>query len=521
MPLLAHKKWFVALVAILAIIILYPLGNDNAIHQSIANDLVYHGRLMYVGSWDHNFPGIQLLHVTSIVLFGNSDMGFRLLDLFIQIGACMMLFSFFSRWLKPETAFMAVLFYVFAYLRGSVDLLGQRDVYGALLTVGAYHLLLKRDDSTKTLPLRDLIAPGLLIGLAVLIRPTFGLYACIAIATLPRIRTIKHAAMLLALACVQFSLTIAAYAANGHFSDIYFATIRFNADLYTTFSGRFFDFLASTLYYPVPVVALAILGIWILLRRGGDPHLQSTQARDVQWLWVGTLVLTLALILVQGKYLSYHFAPLYLFCAPLAAIAAEWMLRSLPQRSRLAVFVLLGVIAAYPKKSIANVCRSVFNIPGWEHVSALDAFRTNLSHRPLIGYEDEQAALHYLRLPENRFDRIEIIGFHCILKAHIAGESATRFNQLNSIGYKSDTAKHFDESAFTPYQQSWRREYVDSLKSAHPGFIVVVRTSDSWYLRDPYNDVLRELPGYDRLIHSNYRLDTLIGGYEIYRRNKS
>lgn len=514
-----HRKWFIALVAILSIIIFYPLGNDNALYQGIANDLVYHGRVMYVGSWDHNFPGIVLFHTLSILLFGNTDMGYRTLDLAIQIIACSMLFAFWSRWLKPQAAFIAVMLYVFAYIRGSIDILGQRDAFGALFTLGAYHLLMRGSEEHDRPALRSLIFPGLLLGLAILIRPTFVIYAFIALAMLPRIRTIKHALTLLAIAAIPMGITLAGYAITGHLDDLYFAAIRFNADLYTTFSGTFVYFLFNTLYYPVPIVVLAVVGVLLwMMRKKTTEVFSHVPGRDIILLWSISTLVTVGLIILQGKYLSYHFVPLYLFCAPLAAIATSCLLRLLPERSRLVVFLLLGVFAAYPKKSLANVYRSITNVPGWEGVGPLDAFRINLSSRPMIGYEQEQAALRYLQLPKNKVDRIELIGFHHILKAHLAGASATRFNQLNSIGYRKDTARHFDESAFTQYQQRWRREYIDSLKSAKPGLIVVVRTSDSWYLKDPYNDVLHELPGYDSLIQAAYQPDTTIGGYEIFRR---
>jgi hypothetical protein len=512
-----HRSWFALLVAILSITLFYPLGNDNALYQSITNDLVYHGRVMYVGSWDHNFPGIILFHLPSTLLFGNSEIGFRAFDLLFQLCACAMLFRLWSLWMKPEVAFMSVLFYVFAYIRGSVDTLGQRDVFGGILILAAFYLILRQSSTERKLPPRDLVAPGLLIGLAAVIRPTFVVYACIALVTLSSIRSIKHAIVLLGVSALPLAVVIAGYAAAGHLDDFYLATVRFNADLYTTFSAGFDQFLMFTLYYQVPIVIMSLMGLIILWRsKDRGRYFWKLPSKEVNWLWGISGVVTLALVVVQKKYLSYHFVPLYLFCAPMAAIAVACLTQRLPERLRLTLFILLGVFAAYPKKSIANVVKVMMD--GNDRTTALDAFRSILSYRPLLGYEDEQAALAYLERPENMTERIELIGFHHILKAHLGRASATRFNQLNSIGYKHDTSRHFDESQFTPYQQRWRREYIDSLTSARPALIVVVRTSDSWYLKDPYKDVLHELPGYDSLMRSAYQMDTVIGGYEIYRR---
>jgi len=92
--------------------------------------------------------------------------------------------------------------------------------------------------------------------------------------------------------------------------------------------------------------------------------------------------------------------------------------------------------------------------------------------------------------------------------------SATRFTTLNPIIVTSPDGSH------PPFQQAWRREYVDSLRSARPYFIAI---SDQpievfgWIHKSPL-EAIHGLPGFDSLIMPHYRQDTVIGGYTLLKR---
>src|SRR5580704_12325465 len=84
---------------ILLVTLLLPLGFDNDLYESMGWALyAYHG-LPYLGSWDHNFPGIVFVHWASIALFGASDFGFRLFDYLVHIAMAGFYYRVLRNWL--------------------------------------------------------------------------------------------------------------------------------------------------------------------------------------------------------------------------------------------------------------------------------------------------------------------------------------------------------------------------------------------------------------------------------------
>ena len=102
--------------------------------------LVFHW-LPYLGSWDQNFPGIVYLHALSIVLFGDSTMGFHLFDLLVHRLMTWMLYRLMRRWLTPRMSFLGVMLYNFHYLSGASSTAGQRDSFAAFFLVAGTLLL--------------------------------------------------------------------------------------------------------------------------------------------------------------------------------------------------------------------------------------------------------------------------------------------------------------------------------------------------------------------------------------------
>src|SRR5689334_7199225 len=59
----------------------YPLGHDQSIHYVVAREWLLHGSLPYRDFFDHKPPGIYLLHMAAMSIFGPHEWAIRPLEL--------------------------------------------------------------------------------------------------------------------------------------------------------------------------------------------------------------------------------------------------------------------------------------------------------------------------------------------------------------------------------------------------------------------------------------------------------
>jgi hypothetical protein len=495
---------------LLSIILAYPLGSDNSVYHSMALEWVKYGKPPYLGSWDQNFPGIILFHAISILLFGASDLGFRFLDLLIQIAGCFVLYRLWSLYFRPRTAWMAVLLYIFYYVHSSSMVIGQRDVYATLAVLSAITIILR----FPSLTISRLFAIGLLFGFAVLMRPTYAMYEVAAVALLPSLRRPKIAASILLISGLPCATVIMLYALIPEgVHQLYLATIQFNLDLYSHFGWRWSWWWRGLLRTLVVIIPIALL--LVLPRRAcaaTSISIINPMPPPVKLLYYTYIILTLLLTLVQGKFLTYHFYPYVLLLTPLAALGFETFFQFIRLRYQIPAFLAIGLIAVLPIEKIR------FTMEG---LSKGYSFPTALYAAEYPGEETGYiAALHakqYLKTYVAKGDRIEVATFDARLRASLGANSATRFTMVTAIGCRIDP-KRTGEDNYTSYQHEWRREYMDSLRSVQPLYIVLARKTDFWYMNDPYDDVLHGLPGFDSLLAGSYRYVTAFGAYQIFRR---
>ena len=125
----------------------YPFSVDNSVYQAMALEWIRFGRLPDVGSWDMNFPGIILIHAIAIFCFGNSEFGFRLLELGFHIATAVLLFAILRRVLQARVAFLCV--FVMCVLSATDPGwgFGERDFFASAFTLGATLLLYRIKDA--------------------------------------------------------------------------------------------------------------------------------------------------------------------------------------------------------------------------------------------------------------------------------------------------------------------------------------------------------------------------------------
>ncbi len=514
-------QWRVLLalaIPLLALTLIAPIGFDNSVYQSMAVDLVRFGKVPYIGSWDVNFPGNILIHIAELLLFGNTDLGFRAFDVLLQLGFVFLLHTFLRRWLTTPTALVGVALYLIWYVGGGEPLYAERDVFIGMMLIGALTLLTSDRHSRS-----KLVLAALAVGFGISTRPTtigFAALFCLLIDRPTPAARYRARASFLVLTLLPIGLMIVPYLfiENGLYT-FYISTIRFVADLYTKFGSEWIWFFRSP-REAYPIAALSCISfILACTQRGRIKMMHSSALRRIpsrreSFVLFSSLLLSLGIVLLQGKFFKYHYAPLVMLSLPLAAIGAVVAVSRFKESRRTLILSAVGIVL-------------VLGFIRWHAVGAFASklpdlsIALNASYCVMLpdtngGKAPELAALAYLRVPKNANATIEIISFDAHLRADLARECVSRYTTISALAVRSNPTIE-NEASHPAYQQAWRTEYVELLRTKRPQIIVIGRHFEYWYLHDIYDDFLHTLPGFDSLLTNSYQRDTTFGGYEIYR----
>jgi Dolichyl-phosphate-mannose-protein mannosyltransferase len=528
--------------ALLTVVVASPLSVDNLIYQSMALDLLRHGKIPYLGSWDQNFPGIILVHYMAIVLFGTHDISLRFLDLILQLGFAVLFYIFCRFWLQERAAAITVVLYIFYYVSGRGSIYGERDVYGVMAIIAGLYFIYRGTQIGKSLNSHwdgclELIIAGFFVGYSIIIRPTFVLsYVLIAVflfsirkQTMGIWKQCQSVLLFCIAGMAPLLLLLLVYRAiPGGLHALYMATIRFNLDVYTKFNGapEFLTLLGIFIFFLGRgyLIPLAMVGR-IALRnkshsrppRSPNPFLLRRLTRSEQWLYYSLLLSFLAIAIIQRKYLAYHFTPVYVLLCPFSAIGVEWMLTHLRgwfvRTSAVLVLVSLYIIFMVgDRREIVGFVQALF-----EGRNPVEAAYTMHHFSPSFGAVPQREVLHFLSLPGNDTGSLEICSFEPALRTHLNRTFASPYVMPTAIAWSMDGGV-LTTPQFTNYQMAWRRAYLDSLCINRPIFIILARNTVCWNLCDPYRTYLHNLPGFDSLLQASYRYDTAFGCYQIFRR---
>ncbi len=523
-PFMNHREtklWGVLLIStlLLTIVVMEPLNSDNAIYQSMALRLVQSGKIPYLGSWAHNFPGMVYLQALAILLFGPTDIGLRLFDVFVELLFVAFFYRFLLRWLAPHTAALAAVLYVLYYVTAGPSNYTELDIYCTMEVFLAFWILERQAASTASRFTLNATA-GLIVGLAILMRPTsvfflgiFGIYFLLNEDLRLSIHAIPLAICFIAFGLVPLSLTALYYSTipNG-LSSFYSSSILFNLDLYTHLPsmGSFWWELLRNGF----MIIFAFLAV---LPSQSLPSTFVIHKPSVRMMSLYLICLTSALlvILLMDKFIRYQYAPFFMFLIPLTAIGIERIINKIrmPVRRHYAMLVccfLCTVITFNPKTPIAFALGLL---------QGVNPFRFTYEIRnndPRWGAEQESRLLSFLHQHKNGNNRVAVCSFDPLLSLHVDSLVGpyTTFTplalRLNGYGK--------GKPEFTDYQIEWQRTYMDTLCQSKPGFIVLARGMRFAYVKDVYDDCLHYLAGFDSLLSTSYRYDTTFGVFQVFRR---
>jgi hypothetical protein len=436
------------------------------------------GAVPYRDLFDMNFPGVYLLHLLALKLFGTGDAGWRGFDLTWLAVTSLAAAALAAPWGRLAAA-GAGLFFAAYHLAAGAWQTGQRDFLLCpflLLAALAVARWAERPGERSSLAWG-----GLALGAGITVKPHAGLFAA---ALLVLIAVVARGsgrdawaslAIFAAAIAVPSAVVVAWLASVGALPAWYDIVARYLVPLYSRL-GRpdHWTFYRWHLWIPLMAGAVLSLGSALSSRRFGARHAVVT---------VG-LGYGLAHFFGQGKGWEYHLYPLAAFAA--VALFAETP-RLLAAGRPMAVPLLASVVAAATMLGIKGVEASD---AAWIAAKArrVDAVVADLDGR--IGPGDFVQVL----------DTTDA-GIHALLRLHAV--EPTRF--IYDF--------HFYHDAQTPMIQRLRTEFLAGFDAHPPKFVVLFERG--W-----------PAGGYERIDSfaglqarlSAYRVDRRGDGYIVYAR---
>jgi hypothetical protein len=479
------------------ITLLFPYGSDNAFWAYVT-DLGLKGFVVYRDVAEQNYPGIMLVHLVPLLVGAKSAVAFRVWDIMLQLFGIIWLFRLGEQWHSRKAGFLiSVLVAMYYAIMGNENVAGQRDVYAGLLLVGALYYLTKQNRHTTT--------AALLLGLAIVFRPLYGIHAAVALAIISFYRKPFCVSQFLKLGFTVATPLIAMlllFAVLGALDDFYEMTFAFTTQVYNQYNSW------STALAPfrLTVVFLlpAIAGLIFLVK--GD-HFKAL-------LITGLFAAQLISLLLLWRY-NYHYYPAILIIAILSGIGLSVVVNQIRniffRRVAIALLLLMTFFFGF---------RGTTHKMAWSKVLTGQISITQASHLydddPGIGLKVKNDVVDYLRsrTPPNDYIQTFWTSFYIPLLAD--ARPASRFIAWTQLIMRPKSGK------LTDFQLRWREEYRSDLERKKPYFFV---TFDGGKL-DGYSanglspeETLRlDLVEVGKWLEENYRVDTTIGSFKIYRR---
>jgi hypothetical protein len=484
-----------AAAMVLARTLAYPMGTDNQLYAYMAK-LWLDGFAPYVGSWDQNFPGIIVIHAVEQVLLGDSILAFRVWDAMFQLLTAFLVYLVASRHYDRRAGWVAGFIYALCYTHQNMNFVGERELYITLSLLGIIHL-------TKTHRRYDLLV-GLLIGFAVLIRPTSGLFGIPLLIVTYRQGSSRSVFTMLLGASLPLTVTLAYFLAISGIDEFYEATIGFTTAVYNRLEvpTNYFDEEALRGYWRLYL--FLPLGIYYVIR-----------SRKESLLLFGFAFISAAVLLLLHR-LPYHYQPLITFLIVFCGVGLVYLADQLADRLFKDQTVLRSLlIATLVFVVILTNFRGAFMFEWGKKVLqgeelSLEILRTKFNSI----YPDEVAVARYLTSHTASNDRVQ--GIAPLMPMYLADRApSSRFITAPALVMRSASGK------LTEFQVRWREEYLGSMSTKPPRYYIMFdgdQYSRRWLNGNAGHEVLtNDLTEVYEFLQKNYDRDTVIGDFTLYR----
>jgi hypothetical protein len=498
-----------------AIHLLTPPSPDSAIFDYMGWRVLAGDRL-YVDVIEQNWPGAVWIHMVSTALFGNTWWSFRLLDCLLMLQASAALFWMGNRSGLRGTGWIAAALYPLMYLTSSPWITGQRDaLVGHLLVAGSVLYLANRGQWRGP----GMVVFGLLCALVVMVRPTYLLFPALVVLLelgvhLYGSRPLRPFLIGVGQAAAAFVVSLALVAAlgfrSGGLAGWWEAAIQYNLSVYSGSAGLsiYLDamvWLFQSWHWYLVFGAIGAVLWW----RTGDPWV---------WLLVMALALTcLVSFVVQGKGFGYHLAGVLPVLALFAGHTIAWsagVIRARRSWPWVLVAVVLVVVA------LAGTARKLRAVSSQALV--------------LAGVQTMQAHLEKSEFGFEGIDMADLVRVADHIRAHTGpDETVLVWNRgiwINYLAERKMPVPFATVGALAQFKdpptglaRRWLAAFQQGLDCAPPAYIVL--GSQRGWSDETLGDAgsAPAMPASDRALREalrqGYRLETRIGGAELWRRS--
>jgi hypothetical protein len=498
----------------LPVILLQPLAPDQATYQSMALDLVKRNQLPYVGSWDLNFPGIVYIHAVGITLFGSSDIAFRLLDLLSCLATTLILYKLGLRWFAAREAVLTAILFVIQYTGKTNWTIGQRDAFAMTFVLTSAYTLLKATDriQKQNRILLTISIAGLMMGSAIMIRPTYILFAASSVIILFKAgeRSVRLFALYTFTCALPLLIFIVSYSLHpGALYEAYLATVRFNADIY---GGRLMNgFAIFRLLLHFSLIVSIVYFLWQAKRS----HLQRVPGARVSSLdlqLIGLFMLSvIAGVMSMGKYFVYQYEVIWPFVCAIGAYIVNRIVRRFGMMPLIPLaLILLGWFYLYFPWRIERTFLLTGMNSNWAHAYDLAAY----GQADFL--EDEIVLRNRIQHDTNPSDTVEACAMNAGARWRIDRPMANRFTSVYPLVLSN-------QGHYTDYQKEWRKSFVETLRSKRPRYIVLDKPplpgEPRWMaaFTPGYRDLISNLPPLKQLLDERYSIDTVLATFVLYK----
>lgn len=446
----------------------WPIMHDAPLMHYLASRFLQ-GEVPYRDYFDFNFPGSYLLHMICLKVFGYSDLGWRLFDVFMLLPAWagMYLLSGRQKWISLA----GVSGFAVYHILWGMPSVGQRDYFMVCILLFSAGLISHSFSSAKRRRTK-LLTAGFFFAWALFIKPTalllLVIWAVILLVGLNRqLRTYARFCVPFLAGILIFSLPMMVWmmasGAWGYFLDIMFNYV---ASFHSRDEARTYQelilFLLKTLW-PLWIITVTCIVVYITGKRG-----------------VISLPLVLAGIafgifhfLTQRKGWDYHLYPLagFLFALPCSLrihhhIREKWILPG------------LSLLAA------------AWFIPlawkGVTHAGEVKEYKDYVRTKSLVAWFRSQQVP-----PGTRIQVFDTVGGGINVLYRLQARSATRF---------------FYDFVFLhhgAYMDKIKGEFMTTLTNSPPPYMIFYH--NGWLPPDLLSERIGMVPGLAEFIESHYR----------------
>lgn len=490
-PRLYWTLGFCALI--FSVTLSYPFNNDNALYAYMA-DLTLHGHMPYVGSWDQNFPAIVAVHALQIIVCGHSQLAFHIFDIVLQLIGSVLLFRVGAVLYNERAGMLAAILGSLYYVQSGLWMAGERDTYVTILLLATVLLAKRGERPTIT---------GVLLGIMILFRPTYGLYAPIFFAVNFFGGRRASALRMVAGALVPLILFIVWYAGIGGLQNFWEATVLFNFKVYGG-HGAAFDLWEPVRFYAISLIAVGV-AIYHLARR--NPH--------ALLLWSLLFGASVVSLLLLYRHSVYHYHPAMTLFILLSAIGwarmAEW--KKWTHSVIPTVVILFFVFQTFRGNTSQRVIRDV--VMGRLH--SFDDAYARYEPSETFGVQVQTDVAHYLGQHTKRGDTVQMFGPYSYPQYAAELRTASRFQTIHALAMRGEG------DTLMPFQMQWRTEYMNDMRRSRPIYFIVCDAPEAF--RQYYggrlgHEILREdFRDAGGWLDSSYSVETKIGAFTLYRRH--